>query len=398
MGTAVDCPNPRPLLPTAATPRVVIAAVLTALGAAASFAAPAAAQSDDATRRALTPQPPQPPPQVVPQAVRPLGGVPAKFPTPHRGGSLLTQRLRPMPYPVTPIPQPVPQPCPPRPCSSGYDRAFNPTTTTIAPVVAANGEVIRPGLTVNNGRFGLDADSTRRFLRTSGGITLTNQGVDLSGDFRKFSYCIPTSYYGYPFGFFGYRSYASTYPVYDVYAASSPIFRTVDPAVLSNAAPAPYRDPAANQFTEIDLAEAALAAREYDRAAALFRAHIRLAPSDIESPRALAAAVLLSGDAPAAATLLSAAHRRAPELAAAASPVGLDASSPDFRAAVSRLMDLAARRPTPETLFAAAVAKQWEGQPLVALRMLTRAQAAGFDRLATDALRANLVGQASGKP
>jgi hypothetical protein len=326
-------------------------------GLAAGAQAQAGGAGNDQTQRNLTPPPP-PPPAPPRNRSGELGGVKMKLANPYSNrGSLLEQRMRPMPGLVNPGQQLPPQ-----------------SPNLVAPVPVTDGWIIRPGIASGGASIEIDSDGVRR-IRLSPpsavGVVTVRDGV----------------YWKYPLNW--YRSnrwddryYAGWHAVGD--ASQKPDrFLKFQPEV------ADYANPD-SELPEIERAERAMRAGDWKAAITLYRDHIALAPSDAGSLRLIGIALVLEGKVNEGVLSIVLAHQREPELGRKAMDLDVVRNESDVARATSAIMNHAMRVKTAEAMLAAAVVKHATDAKSVAVRMLDRAKAAGLSATVESEVRAGL--------
>lgn len=328
----------------------------------------------DQTQRNLTPpnQPPSPPPPPTtppPNRSGELGGVKMRLPDPlSNRGSLLEQRLRPMPKLWTPTLPP---------------QGPNWVPDNSGPVLR-----YRP-----DGRYG-----DGRTISNRGGVT-----IDINPDGTRQIRVIPRSvdnayWYGdgafwkYPHGWnvwyrsdWRYGCRPLNEPVGD---ASQKPDRFVQFDMSSGGVD--YLDPKAS-LSEIDRAELAMKAGDWKSAVQMYRDHLGLAPSDAATLRVLGLALVLDGNVSEGVTSIALAYQRDASLGRKAMDLRVMRSETDVAQAATAIMNFAARVKTVDAMLAGAVVKQATGAKSVALRMLDRAQVAGLSSSVESELRAGIL-------
>lgn len=372
----------------AATPTIrglqslTAAMVLAAVGSA-LIATPAMAQAaGDQKQQASTPPqtPPQPPPAVVPtNGSGNLGGVRAKFPTPYRTpGSLLEQRMRPMPKLVNPAPPQQPGVAQPA-MDPNKPMGVWPST----PDTSNAGGLVRPTYVdpVTGVPVYTDTWLWRQRAIATGGVTLQvgSDGVrrvTISSGSPVGAMVVPLdSVYKYPMGW--YRSYWNE--------CGSEIRRIgcgyggmKDAFVSGGDQPAGFLGVASDNLAEIDKAEIAMKQGEWRLAVKNYRDHIELAPSDADAVRMMGVALVLDGAVGEGVMSIALGLERDPSLGKSPIPTSAFEREYDLRHATSLVMNYAARARTKEAYLASSMLKFSEGAKDVARRMLDRAAAAGL--------------------
>lgn len=313
-----------------------------------ALSAPALAQSSDGDK---PPEPPTPTPQPTPQPPPPppvfmppkggtgLGGVRMRLPSPHSGGSLLDRRTNPFPPPPT-QPSPNPGPFPP-------DK--NPKPPIIVVPVRTYPYVIPSGASISY-------DTDGRIIY-HGPVIHSGLYYAPSGPYWKYPY----SYYRSSYGSRGW--YDATVPVYQPGTSD----RFVQSGPQSRPATAP-----GEAATELDLAESALIAGDYQAAISAYDAQLKLVPSDAASQRMLGITLILDRQIAEGVEAIAEAYQKNPVLASTSFDSSLFPYIQTLRERAAAAISHAHRVQSWEAYLAAAVLKHAEGEKAVALKMLDK--------------------------
>lgn len=335
-----------------------------------------ASQGDQGQQGAKAPPPapvPPTPPKPVPQPPRDrsgeLGGVKMRLPDPlSNRGSLLEQRMRPMPGLV--IPSPPPQ-------------SVNSASPNDGVVVirdgdpASNAWIFRQrGIASGGVSVEVDRDGVRRIRL----ISPSPVGVYVVPEWTWWKY--PGSWYRS--NWYSRGRYWDAAPVGDTDQKPDRFVQ------FKSTAGVDYLDPSAD-LSEIDRAELAMRAGDWKSAVISYRDQVSLAPSDAESLRMLGVALVLDGKVSEGVLSIALAHERQPELGRKVMNLNVLRSESDAARCVSMIMTHAMRVKTAEGFLAATVAKQATGAKSVAKRMLDRAKDAGLSPKLEAELRAGVT-------